>query len=369
MNNTFVSAVHEYASACLPKSRSSYYINSCYVYIISESTANIEIHTLKDSISFTLSPGELYRRGFDDEFFPTIGSESKAIRITSDLPIQILVHKTSTHATQRYQDVYMVSHQAGSQNRYFTTGYPRTAGSDCNSSPEQFYLVSSFHDGTSVNITQPDGTTYEVELPEYGTFFQTTSDQKSHLADGTLITSSKPVSVVSGNLCVSNPHPTADVNTDTYASNILPTDMLGTEYIVPNIINDYSPYGYSVSIVATEDNTVIESDGDVQTLDQGESAILEYPSRNQSVFITCTKPCLVAQHTKSYYGRSSLFMQTILPEVEFSLSAFFTTMDLDAYRAYLSLVLKGESPGDNLYLNGGITGISRVDINHWIFYF
>ena len=247
----------------------------------------------------------------------------------------------------------MVPNLVGSQNRYFTTGYPRTQGTGCNSRPEQFYLVVSFYDGTSVNVTQQDGTTYEVELPEYGTFFQSTTDRLNHLAAGTLITSSKPVNVVSGNLCACNP--VSGANNDVYASNIPPTEVLGTEYIVPNIINNYSPHGYSVSIVATEDNTIVESDSDVQTLDQGESAILEYPERDGTVFINCSKPCFVAQHTKNFASRSSLFMQAILPEDEFSVSAFFTTMDYYS-TAYLSMVLKGESAGDNLYLNGESLG-------------
>ena len=246
----------------------------------------------------------------------------------------------------------MVPDQVGSQNRYFTTGYPRTEGST-NSDPEQFYLVSSFYDGTSVNVTQQDGTTYEVELPEYGTFFQTTTDRMNHLADGTLITSSKPVNVLSGNLFVTNT--IGSGSSDTYVSSIPPTEVLGTQYIVPNIINNYSPSGYSVSIVATQDSTIVESDGDVQTLDQGESAILEYPSHDASVFINCSKPCLVTQYAKGYHGRSSMFMQTILPEGEFSLLAFFTTMNVSS-TAFLSLVLKGESPGDNLYLNGESLG-------------
>ena len=350
MNNVFISAVHEYASACLPQSSSSY-TNLCYVYIISESTANVDIHTYVDSISFTLSPGELYIRQFDDEFFPTNSSEKKAIRVTSDVPLQMLLYKTRLHSTSPYhQDVYMVPNQAGAQNRYFTTGYPRTQGTGCDSNPEQFYLVSSFHDGTFVNVTQQDGITYEVELPEYGTFFQTTTDRENHLAAGTLITSSKPINVISGNLCITNA--VSGANSDTYASSIPPTEVLGTEYIVPNIINSYSPYGYSIGVVATEDNTTIMSAGDMYILDQGESATLEYPSRDGSVYITCSKPCLVAQYTKNYPGRNSLFMQTILPEDDFSLSAFLTTMEANASTAYLSLVLKEESAGNNLYLNG-----------------
>ena len=44
-------------------------------------------------------------------------------------------------------------------------------------------------------------------------------------------------------------------------------------------------------------------------------------------------------------------MQPVLSDNEFSTSAYFTTLDV-APVSYLSLVVKGESPGDDLYLNG-----------------
>ena len=117
----------------------------------------------------------------------------------------------------------------------------------------------------------------------------------------------------------------------------------------------FMPTGYSVGVVATEDDTNVESDGEVKTLNWGESATFEYLELDRSIFVTCSKPCLVTQYSKGQQDRNSMFMQAILPENEFSTSALFTTLD-DYYESYLSLVLKGESPGDDLYLNGESLG-------------
>ena len=48
-------------------------------------------------------------------------------------------------------------------------------------------------------------------------------------------------------------------------------------------------------------------------------------------------------------------MQHILPEFDFLTSAYFTTLDVSSVW-YMSLVVKGEVPGDDLYLNGTSLG-------------
>ena len=215
---------------------------------------------------------------------------------------------------------------------------------------KQFYLITSFYDNTSVNITQQDGITYHLVLPEFGSFVQKTLDHDDHLAIGTKIISSKPINVISGNLCTINPSSWFG----TYLSSIPETTSLSKEYIVPKLISDTTDPGYTVTIIAIEDNTVIESDGDVRILDAGEAAIFDYYI-NRSIFITCSEPCLVAQTAKSLNNEHGNFMQTMLAESDFSTSAFFTTPDLYP-TSFLSLVVKGESPGNDIYLNGASLG-------------
>ena len=53
--------------------------------------------------------------------------------------------------------------------------------------------------------------------------------------------------------------------------------------------------------------------------------------------------------------QSGIFMQPVLSENELATSAYFTTLEVYPL-SYFSLVVKGESPGDDLYLNGTSLG-------------
>ena len=117
--------------------------------------------------------------------------------------------------------------------------------------------------------------------------------------------------------------------------------------------------GYSVTVVATEDDTTVESDGEIKILDVGEMAIYEYPLLNTSILVTCSKNCLVTQYSKYLYDgisfRTGLFMQNLLPEKDFTTLAIFTALDIHPI-SYVSLVVKGESPGEDLHLSGTSLG-------------
>ena len=116
--------------------------------------------------------------------------------------------------------------------------------------------------------------------------------------------------------------------------------------------------GYSVAVVATEDGTTAESNGELATLDQGETALFEYPLINGSIAVNCSRNCLVTQYSKFMLSgsyRFGFFMHNVLSENDFTALSTFTT--LYAYpTSYVSLVLMGESPGNNLFLNGTSLG-------------
>ena len=312
--------------------------------IVTNSEANITLLTAEESISFILPPGTLYEKEFDDDSHPTIGAENKAIRISSDIEIQVLVYQ-SLDITPYYDAAYMVPNQLRANATYFTAAYDLSTTCAASGRFHQFYLVASFYDETYVSILQQDGTTFELELQVFGTFVQKTASD-NRLGSGTIINSNNPINVISGNLCAFNG------GLGTYASSISDVVSLGEEYIVPRIITeDSSPPGFSLSVVATEDGTTVESDGEMQTLDQGETAVFEYPYLERSVLVYCSRKCLVAQYGKVIQGHSGLIMQNILPEHEFSTSAYFTALDASP-TSFLSLVAKGESTVDGLYLNG-----------------
>ena len=54
--------------------------------------------------------------------------------------------------------------------------------------------------------------------------------------------------------------------------------------------------------------------------------------------------------------RTGLLMHNVLPENNFTTSTLFTTLDHGFLPSYISLVVKDESAGDDLYLNGASLG-------------
>ena len=349
MYNRFVTGFYEYAASCLPTSRPGT-DHICYVNIISSEEANITLLTAEESISLILPNGTLYKREFNEASHPTIGAENKAIRIFSDIEIQVLLYQ-SVDGQPFFDDVYMVPNQFKENTTYFTAAYGSSSW-DCGSTwAHQFYLVTSFYDETSLSIVQQDGNTFELELPAFGTFAQKTTDIDDTLGSGTQINSNKPINVMAGNLCVGNPS-VGDTAAGIYASSIPGSESVGQQYIVPRITNeDANPPGFSVGVVATEDDTIVESDGVIRSLDQGEAAMFEYSLIDRSVFVNCSRKCLTTQYAKRINHVSGLFMQHMLPDHDFYTRAYFTT--LDAYStSFLSLVVKGESTVDGLYLNG-----------------
>ena len=239
---------------------------------------------------------------------------------------------------------------------YYTSAYYRDDLQCTSAFQKQFYLVTSFYDQTHINVTQQDGFTIDVELPNFGTYVQMTTSSFDQLASGTNIISSKPINVISGNLCVRNSVDEPTGYYGTYISSIPGVLSLGTEYVVPRIISDDGDApGYSVSVVATEDDTAVESDGEVVTLDEGETAIFEYDLKDNSTIVKCSRNCLVVQYTKPSFADHGMFMQSVLPQQDFSTAAYFTT-GVAVYTSFLSLVVEGESPGDDIYLNGESLG-------------
>ena len=320
--------------------------------ILSDSTANIEIRTFDGDIDLTLQPGEVYRQEFGPDIHPVSGLENKAIRVFSDTEIQVLVFKNSSET--RYTEAYMVPNNFVGGNRYFTSSYPLPSDSSersCNGYYTQFYLVISFYNGTFVNITQRNGSYYELELPAFGTFVQTIIDGSENLAIGTEIISSDSVNVVSGNLCVRNTYDNLSYYRGTYLSNIPPTTSLGRSYVIPRILGTNYAAGYTVVVVAMEDDTFVESEVETVSIDQGEYAILDYPGWDNNSYVSCSRYCLVTQYAKEDVATYGLFMHHILSENDFYSSSFFATVD--AYPvSYLSLVVVGESPGYDILLNG-----------------
>ena len=330
----------------------------CDLYILSgNNEASVTIHTAHSSTSFILPPLTLYTQQYNATFLPEVEQETKAIRVTSDVHLQVLMYKV----TDVYDEIYQVPslHRAG--NVYYTAADNRN---ECGAAGywKQFYLITSFYDDTTVTVTFQDGRMKTVNLPEFGTYTEVTSSNSDRLASGTKVTSSKPVNVVWGNPCRWNA--TEGALAGSYVSSIPAKHILGRKYVIPRILppEDSTPAGFYVQVTATEDDTVVNVDGHlVKVIDEGE--IVEHDFVNEMVFITCSTDCLVVQFSKAAtFSSHRIFMQHILPTEDFMTSTYFSTVDNKDQSPYLSIVVQGKTNGNDLLLNG--TSLGHLEWNY-----
>jgi len=341
MNQMCFAARYEYAVACLPLWE-TYSFPECYMTLLTNVTSFVEISTVNETTTMTLTAGTLYREDFT--LNPTQGTEAKAIHVTSDEPLLVVVYRGDSWDS----DAYQIPPLQEDSNDFLTTAYISNENSCFSEDYKEFYLVVNFYNDTFISIQQQDGVRYDLVLSEYELFSQKTLSATDRLACGTRIRSSNPIAVISGNLCIRNHR-----SYGAYASTIPPLKSLGDRYVLPNIASDSTnPEGFSASVVATENNTAVESEGDVRYLDEGETAIFEYLYQDRSVVVNCSRVCLVAQYSKSWSSyHQGLFMLHGVPEDMFQMSAYLSSLAV-TFPTFLSLIVQGEEPGQDIYLNG-----------------
>ena len=318
-----------------------------------EEQTNVTINTFNSTQFLQLQPGDVEKISFGEEMFPLDGAESKAIRLTSSAEIQVLIYKDSDDDPNEYNGVYQVPSKRVSATSFLTPASNRPEACSGSGVGNQFFLISTFHDSTTIEVTYQDGSSFEVTLLAFGTFTDVTFDSQNLIADGTQITSNASISIVSGNLCDN----ILGSQSGTFISNIPPIDRLDNIYMIPHTISQStaSP-GFNLVVVAVHDNTVVEFDGETVTLPTvGNSTtfIRNYPT--DWMFVNCSKNCLAVQFTIAVSHAFGRFMLSMLPAQDFYTLTFFTTLDIHP-TSYISLVVEGEDPGTDILLNGDSLG-------------
>ena len=146
---------YNYAGACPPATWSAEN-NRCLVHIHSpHQSATVSISTIINSTTQIILQGQVYTQEFREEYFPTGQSESLAIRIRSDVPVQVLVEKSDSFASF-FNDVYQALEWELSGLEYFTQAY--IPNIKCSGSYyKQFFSVVSFFDDTIFEVASADG--------------------------------------------------------------------------------------------------------------------------------------------------------------------------------------------------------------------
>ena len=171
------------------------------------------------------------------------------------------------------------------------------------------------------------------------------------IADGTQIASNVPINVVSGNLC--EDYTSSGQRSGSLISSIPPVSNIAKEYIVPHLIsqNIASP-GFYLTVVAVDDNTMVEFDGETTILPfVGNSVTFDRDNAREWMYLNCSKNCLAAQFSLTVIDVFGRIMMSLLPAENFYTWAFFTTLDIHS-TSYISLVVEGEDPGSDILLNG-----------------
>ena len=348
---------YEYAATCLP----THILNTptasdCTIYIhTGQCAASVTVNTASSTETITLQSNEVHKVDFNASMFPVNGSESKAIRIESSAKVQVLVSKNA----DQFSDVYEVPHSDSNALQFVTSGYNK---GHCISPflANQFYIVTTVYDDTTITIQPENDTSFHVVLPSFGTFTTVSFDETNFIASGTLIMSNAPITVISGVLCEWNPDGTYSGQDGSYISSIPPISNLADQYVIPSLRSqDPASPGFSLQVVATDSNTTVEFDGNVVELDSlGNSATFELDNRTDWMSLDCSKHCLVAQYTKPLGAghRYGMFMLSLLGANEFYLSSTFTTLDIQGSQSYISIVVEGKAPGTGILLNGDSLG-------------
>ena len=209
-----------------------------------------------------MPPDEVSITELSENLIPDKETENKAIRIESDQEIQVLVYYRQQNSLN-YNDVYQVPSLDQSSTEYHTAVH--TPAETC-VHRMYFYVVTSFTDDASLEITPFGESSFEVTLGSFGSYVHTWRSD-SEPGQSSFISSSAPVAVISGNLCGYNSGGD-DPILGNYAASVPPVATLGQHYVVPNLRSETaSGYaGYSIHVVATDDDTEVTCGGESRQL-------------------------------------------------------------------------------------------------------
>ncbi|MDK2841068.1 MAG: hypothetical protein PWQ17_573 [Anaerophaga sp.] len=287
---------------------------------------------------------------------------NKGILITSDVDITVYYDV----APSNNPDKFTLKGRNGLGTEFLVPS--QTAFDNHQYSPparERIDIVAT-EDGTTVEVVLTDdvighnaGETVTINLNRGQTYslWATQAGEQAHRhLGGTEITSNHPIAVTISDDSIERP---ADPgHWDLIGDQLIPTDLLGTEYIAMHTL-----YGQRITtdqkvyVMAVEDDTYLFVNGDERaTLDRGEMEELNI-GNNAALYITSDKPVYVYQVTgippinNNTAARGTELGSAILPHVKCtgSTSVSFTRVLGD--RFYVQLLTQ-ENHRDNFTIRG-----------------
>jgi gliding motility-associated-like protein len=259
----------------------------------------------------------------DIESAPADAILNSGIKITSDEFITVVYDfisdlVTITPGTPNNPETYSLKGQNGMGTEFVTPFQTLWNNRDLNNDrngdgvvtdPRQFFSVVATEDNTTIWITpncdvvgHPAGVTYAVTLPLAGNVYtcenvvMTTSNPGSSLS-GSIVVSDKPVSVVVNDDSV-NPSGGGGCF-DLMGDQIVPTDVIGTDYIV-NIGFLNAGSNESIFIIPAENFTTITiNDGAITNTLANQGETVQYSITQPLTSVTADKPVYLV-HMSGY---------------------------------------------------------------------
>ncbi|XP_013407303.1 IgGFc-binding protein [Lingula anatina] len=234
----------------------------------------------------------------------------------------------------------------------------------CLSFHPAFVGLIGIQNSTHVEITPPPdksiivmGVTVSSKTHIVLDRLETIQIQSSSDITGTRINSTKPLSVMSGNMCSNIPCGVRAC--DHLVEQMYPVDRWGYTYIV--VPSAYRQSGDIVRIVGSTDDTLVRITG-ISRLMLNRSEFFEFMVlKNAPVFLNASKPIMVLQFTQSH-GTDNLdsdpYMMVVPAIEQFTSSYTIATANLPdkVYKNFVNVVIKNSSKEglrvDGAALNG-----------------
>lgn len=239
--------------------------------------------------------------------------------------------------------------------RYVLLSYPNgyDRSTDSYDQPSEFAVIGT-EDGTEVTITpkallngRATQDPFVVGLNEGDVFFAQSALGLPQDVTGTVVRSTKPIAVFSGNRRTSIPTSVGNQR-DHLVEQMPPVDAWGTSAIIaPHVrIQASERYPAVARIVAADNNTTWEINGMPQTPLQAGDAV-EFEFTNDPLYVTASGPVLVAQYEHSVFvppfgsvDFGDPFMMVIPPPEQFDTSYAFQSITHELlFRHFVNVVV------------------------------
>ena len=280
-----------------------------------------------------------------------VGKQHNGVQISSTMDISVMcLNNESPYGSDGF--LALPSHALGII--YVVASYkPYDGGSKA-----KLGIVSP-HDGNNILIRVNKnaiivygGISYDHGSPFHISLGKLQSIQLVSTSDlsGTIIFSSKPVSVVSTEDRV---RPGASGNIDRVESILLPVSQWGKEYILTTVGSMNKKQGDIFRIFAYENETVVKTAYWTKVLLSGRYAELIL-GKNLTSFVNCSKPCQVVQYIigETIGGKNADTSMTVLPSIKQFLSYYRVVSNYgSSFDSSITIAIK-EDYTNGLYFDG-----------------